>query len=143
MYLWCAETPLKVAAKLLKNNKKSIAIWYQYIRDICPTQLVKIKGEGENKFQIGGHGIIVQIDESLFVKRKHNRGRLEKQQWFFGMYDCQLRIGILMHVCRVDFCIEELQTTNLVVLQHHYLIKPRHIKSAFKRTFESWRNHDR
>lgn len=38
----------------------------------------------ENKHQIGGNGIIVEIDEAKFGRRKYNRGRLITGQWLFG-----------------------------------------------------------
>lgn len=34
--------------------------------------------------QIGGEGIIVEIDESLFYKRKNNVGRILGSGWIFG-----------------------------------------------------------
>lgn len=34
--------------------------------------------------QIGGNGIIVEIDEAKFGRRKYNRGRLITGQWLFG-----------------------------------------------------------
>lgn len=37
-----------------------------------------------NENKIGGNGIIVEIDEAKFGRRKYNRGRLITGQWLFG-----------------------------------------------------------
>jgi transposase-like protein len=37
-----------------------------------------------NQSQIGGDGIIVEIDEAKFGRRKYHRGRLITGQWLFG-----------------------------------------------------------
>jgi transposase-like protein len=43
----------------------------------------------KNDIRIGGEGRIVEIDESLFIKVKHNRGRdiLRPKVWVFGLYE--------------------------------------------------------
>ena len=38
----------------------------------------------ENQESVGGDQVIVEIDETLFVKRKYNRGRIFKEVWLFG-----------------------------------------------------------
>ena len=38
----------------------------------------------KNQEPIGSNNVIVEINESLIVKRKYNRGRLLSQIWLFG-----------------------------------------------------------
>ncbi|KAM0673682.1 hypothetical protein GVAV_002770 [Gurleya vavrai] len=41
----------------------------------------------KNKLMLGGNDIVVECDESLFGKRKYNRGRLRKQTWVLGFVE--------------------------------------------------------
>ena len=53
--------------------------WYCYAREVCDTILQK----HENNI-IGGPGVIVEIDESKFGKRKYHKGRRVDGVWVFG-----------------------------------------------------------
>lgn len=41
----------------------------------------------DNKEKLGGTGIVVEIDESKFGKRKYHRGHYVEGQWVFGGYE--------------------------------------------------------
>ena len=45
---------------------------------------------------------MVEIDESLFVRRKYNRSRIGAEQWIFGGYDLVAKKGFLVIVPRRD-----------------------------------------
>lgn len=96
MYVWAADIPVQVVPSLIDISKKSVIQWYQYCRDICSNRLTFLKEDG---YQLGGPGHIVQIDESLLVKRKYHRGRLlSEEKWVFGLYDTTPRLGVVQFV---------------------------------------------
>ena len=87
-YLWCriAGKSRRVSVEdaqheLQIGSEHSIVYWNQYCRDIAVSHFVN------NPVQIGCPGHIVEIDESLFSRRKYNRGRIVPEQWIFGRYD--------------------------------------------------------
>lgn len=79
----------KVDSKADTGEKTAIQM-YQYLRDVCSIKLLQIP------IQLGGPGIVVQIDESLFNhKAKYNRGRsASKEQWVFGLADTSTKPAI-------------------------------------------------
>lgn len=68
--------------KELTNTSKSC------IRGIVESVLFIIKKfMKKNKCMIGGENVIVECDESLFGKRKYNRGRMRKPIWVVGFVE--------------------------------------------------------
>ena len=52
--------------------------WYNFVRDICAEYFLA------HPAVISGPGVEVEIDESIFGKRKYNRGRVVDGHWVFG-----------------------------------------------------------
>ena len=90
LYLWCQDTMVNKAAETTCIAERTTFQVYQYIRDIYTTKLL------HTPTRLGGPGVIVQIDESLFChKAKYCRGhRASKEQWVFGLADTSAKPAI-------------------------------------------------
>lgn len=53
--------------------------WINFVREVMEHWAIQNSVE-----KIGGPGIIVEIDEAKFGKRKYNRGRIISREWVFG-----------------------------------------------------------
>ena len=74
----------------------TVVDWKNFSRDVCAQYLLA------HPVTLGGPGIVVEIDESLFVRRKHNVGRVVLEQWVFGGIEVgtPARKGFLVAVAR-------------------------------------------
>lgn len=80
MYSWSKEyTSIQFCRDELSiNSNHTVVDWNMYLREVCAQSLLA------NPPRIGGPNRTVEIDESLFVRRKYNRGRQREQQWVLG-----------------------------------------------------------
>jgi len=62
-------------------SKESVANW---IQNYCQLIELDMQSMPEDDRKVGGPGIIVQIDESKFGKRKYNRGHKVQGVWVVG-----------------------------------------------------------
>lgn len=80
IFFWSEQlTSIKFCKRHLKLGEGAIVDWNNYMRDVC----VKYMEQRGNQ-KIGGDGIVVEIDESLFSRRKNHCERVFYQQWVFG-----------------------------------------------------------
>eukprot|EP00733_Pompholyxophrys_punicea_P001407 Pompholyxophrys_punicea_v1_NODE_692_length_1452_cov_33.509664.p2 type:complete len:137 gc:universal NODE_692_length_1452_cov_33.509664:490-900(+) len=79
VYCWAFQlTTIEFCERELKISVKTCVDWNNFLREVCAFTLIK------NPIKIGGSGMVVEIDESVFSKRKYNVGRARRNQWVFG-----------------------------------------------------------
>lgn len=91
-YFWSRKTSISAVVSMTKISERSAIQWYSYFRDACSHYLVT------HPQQIGGIGVVIEIDECLISRRKYNRGRLINERWVFGGIDPQTNSGFLQIV---------------------------------------------
>jgi transposase-like protein len=77
-YLWLCRTPTTGIIQQLKLSPNTVCNWCNHLRQLVA---LDIQQEGD---KIGGEGIIVEIDESKFGKRKFNQGHRVEGVWVVG-----------------------------------------------------------
>ncbi|XP_023209731.1 uncharacterized protein LOC111612724 [Centruroides sculpturatus] len=93
-YMWAFEIDKQdfIQRELQISSPNTVVDWKQFCRDICHEWIIR------NPIVIGGPGHTVEIDESCFVRRKYNRGRLVREQWVFGGYDVNTKQSFMVAV---------------------------------------------
>ena len=80
---WAFEYKIVDVCSRLDISKPTVIKFFQQLREIACVDL------NQQYYLLGGFGKICEMDESLFVKAKHNKGRVlsQKQIWVFGILE--------------------------------------------------------
>jgi len=87
-FCWAAEIPVRSASAVTGVCERSISQWYIFLREKCSGALIC-----SQNYMFGGPGVVVQIDESVELKRKYDAGCNVDQQWICGIYDTTTKLG--------------------------------------------------
>ena len=78
-YCFLHKVQLQEMATMCKVSRQTCGQWVKFLREIITWDL-----DIPNMEPIGGPGIIVELDESKFGKRKYHRGHRVEGVWVFG-----------------------------------------------------------
>lgn len=81
MYLWSKDYTSKFIREELELARSTAVDWSRFCRGIA---VYHYENEELSNEKIGGIGVVVEIDESVFSKRKYHRGGRVKETWVFG-----------------------------------------------------------
>ena len=93
-YLWISRVPVSTAYQIAGVSKETVSDYYQFYRQLVADSLDEID------CRVGGPGVIVEIDESKFGKRKYNRGHRVEGVWIVGGIERTSERKVFM--CKVD-----------------------------------------
>ena len=74
-YLWLTECSNTFTQSITGCSSPTVTHLMELFRQLAADEVV------ENEGRIGGENVIVEIDESKFVKRKYHRGHLVEDAW--------------------------------------------------------------
>ena len=113
MYAWAEKASYDTASREASVvSHHTIHDMYQRCREVVGSVFLQHQ---EQRGQIGGPGIIVQIDESKFGRRKYERGRVIEGHWVIGM------IADGSQDLRLEICPENSRTRETLwpLIQRH------------------------
>jgi hypothetical protein len=77
-YWWLLKLPQKSIETVTNCDSKTVQAYLGYFRQLVGQSL------DDEDCQIGGHNIVVEVDESKFSRRKYNRGHAVDGAWILG-----------------------------------------------------------
>ena len=101
IYCFCAKSTNEFVVGEFGISEETVVDWYSYLRQVCLEWAVEKTRNGQ---KIGGAGKAVEIDESMFGKRKFNQGRKTKGSWVVGGVESKIEIGDWSRTVTSDDC---------------------------------------
>ncbi|XP_069974378.1 uncharacterized protein [Penaeus vannamei] len=118
----------KTVLQCLGLSRKTGAAWQKSFAEVTEHWL-------DNQEPIGGPGVVVDIDETLFGKMKHEKGKSQSQIWVFGGIERDSKNYFISP-------LEEPLTENLMSLIQKYILPGTVIVSNRWNAYSSISDHD-
>ena len=88
--MFCAKSTNEFVVEEFDISEESVVDWFSYLRQVCLEWALDKTQAGQ---KVGGPGKAVEIDESMFEKRKFNMGCKTKGTWVVGGVESKIEIG--------------------------------------------------
>eukprot|EP00106_Octopus_bimaculoides_P014417 XP_014781859.1 PREDICTED: uncharacterized protein LOC106877467 [Octopus bimaculoides] len=129
IYWWAAlDCKQYVVMEQVGIGTEAIVKWYNYFRELCAVWCI------DNAMQIGGEGMVVEIDETKFTHQKFYNGRYEECRWILGMVERQSLRCVLVPVS------DRNASTLLPIIAQHVLPETRIITDGWL-AYQQMSNH--
>lgn len=99
IFLWCNNTKIKTICDIIGLSKLSIR------RILKKFWIVLDNMKNQYCYKIGGDGIIIEVDESKFGKRKYNKGHKVDGVWIIGCVERSEKKRIILEAIKKRDCI--------------------------------------
>ena len=76
IYCWCVGMSMSTTTIVIGLAEKTVVDWFNFLQEECTAKLLRITMQDK---LIGGAGEIVEIDQSLMIRRTYNRGQHREQ----------------------------------------------------------------
>lgn len=97
IYLITSNITTKAIQQVLGISRKTISRYKKLLKRMMERKF------DEANWKIGGENVIVEIDESLFGKRKNHKGRIVEGVWVLGLVErTQARKIVLIKIAKRD-----------------------------------------
>jgi hypothetical protein len=104
LHLWSKSYSEKLMLEDFDFSVKTVVDWSRFCRELCEYSI------DSTDMMIGGEGVTVELDETVIVKRKYDRGRMLRSGWLFGGIERRDDSEFRCFMCVVEYRNEPLLT---------------------------------
>ena len=130
-YFWARDYSNKQCSFECGVSEKTVVDWFSFCRELC----VDILNSEDRYSQIGGDGVVVEIDEFKFEKSRFHKGKRVDGVWIFGGIETGERENCFFVV------VEDRSSDTLLPIIHKFIKKGSVIISGCCEAYDELSDH--